>query len=165
MIFLKDPAKVHQCSATHMLTSLQVHQMDEKVSTVPHKTEAVATPPEDGTPSKPRQAGSGNGRKQPRAAKQLRFEGAAGVEGLRTAASFAKTVLHMCKHDDGSQHPPHHLVSSPAQEHTHSRYMLFCFLGSPKSTVLTIVAGLDAPDSIMLELPPAPQTQLGLSDS
>lgn len=110
-----------------MLTSLQGFQMDEKGSTVPYKTEAAAPPPEDGTPSKPRQAGSGNGRKQPRAAKQLRFEGAAGMEGLPNATAIVKIPLHMWKHGAASQHSLHPPLLRFALEHTHVCYPVYFF--------------------------------------
>ena len=63
--------------------------MEEKEAPIVPKADPAAS--EDGTPNRPRQAGNGNSRKQPRAAKQLRFEapatGILGTHGIRNVWS------------------------------------------------------------------------------
>lgn len=53
---------------------LQVVGMEEKEAPAVHTADNVSPATQDGTPSKPRQAGNGSGRKQLRAAKQLKFD-------------------------------------------------------------------------------------------
>lgn len=57
---------------------LQVNLMDETVAPAEVKTDPSAHTANN-TPSKPRQSGHAAAKKQPKAAKQLRFEGHAGA--------------------------------------------------------------------------------------
>jgi hypothetical protein len=71
---------------------LQVRSMDEKGAPVEQKGDP-SVPVANNTPSKPRQTGHTANKKQPRAAKQLRFEAHSGQSGAVASRSWCIQTL------------------------------------------------------------------------